>query len=208
MSSRSHQQAIWQALPEGLEPEAFALRRDFLLSHVAAGERVLDVGCGEGVFAAELQRAGAEVLAADVAAEPLARAARAHPGLATRLIEPDGPWDLEDSAYDVVWAGEVIEHVADTTAWLSEVRRVLRSGGRLIVTTPDMGPLTLIGMALSRRAFSQRMDPCSDHLHFYNGHTLTGLLRDFGFDEVSVRRAGGLPGSRRHLLATAARSRF
>jgi len=208
MSSRSRQQAIWEALPEGLEPEAFALRRAFLLGQVAAGERVLDLGCGEGAFAAELKRAGAEVLAADVAAEPLARASRAHPGLDTRLIEPDGPWDLEDSAYDVVWAGEVIEHVADTSAWLSEVRRVLRSGGRLIVTTPDTGPLTLIGMAVSRRAFSERMDARSDHLRFYNSRTLTGLLRDFGFDEVSVRRAGGLPGSRKHLLATATRSRF
>ena len=208
MSSRSHQDAIWQALPEGLEPKGFALRRDFLLAAVEAGDRVLDVGCGEGAFAAELRSAGAEVLAADVAAEPLARADRAHPGLPTLMIEPDGPWDLGDSAFDVVWAGEVIEHVADTAAWLSEVRRVLRSGGSLIVTTPDTGPLALIWMALSRRAFSERMDPRSDHLRFYNGRTLSALLRDFGFGEVSVRRAGGLPGLRRHLLVTATRSRY
>jgi 2-polyprenyl-6-hydroxyphenyl methylase/3-demethylubiquinone-9 3-methyltransferase len=208
MSTRSRQEAIWEALPEGLEPEAFALRRDFLLSNVTAGERVLDVGCGEGAFAAELERAGADVLAVDVAEEPLARARRSHPGLPVRLIDPDGPWDVEDCAYDAVWAGEVIEHVADTAAWISQVRRALRSGGRLILSTPDTGPLTLIGMALSPRHFSERLDPLSDHLRFYNGRTLSRLLCDFGFGEVSLRRAGGLPGSRAHLLAVASRSRW
>jgi len=208
VSTRSQQEAIWEALPEGLAPESFALRRDFLLAHVARGERVLDVGCGEGAFAAELAGAGADVLAVDVVQEPLERAARAHPGLATALIDPDGRWDLQDAAYDVVWAGEVIEHVADTAAWLSEVRRVLRSGGRLLLTTPDTGPVTLIWMAISRRAFSERMDPRSDHLRFYNASTITELLRDFGFGEVAVRHAGGLPGSRAHLLVTAIRSRY
>jgi 2-polyprenyl-3-methyl-5-hydroxy-6-metoxy-1,4-benzoquinol methylase len=208
MSTRSRLEAIWEALPEGLEPQAFALRRDFLLGQVAAGERVLDVGCGEGAFAAELQSAGADVLAVDVAEEPLARASRAHPGLPVQLIDADGPWDLEDSAYDAVWAGEVIEHVADTGAWLSQVRRVLSSGGRLILSTPDTGPLALVAMALSPRQFSERFDPLSDHLRFYNGRTLSRLLRDFGFGEVSVQRAGGLPGSREHLLAVASRSRW
>ena len=136
-----------------------------------------------------------------MAQEPLTRAARIHPGLELRLLDPAGGWDLPDSGFDVVWAGEVIEHVADTSAWLSEVRRVLRSGGRLVLTTPDTGPLSLIGMALSRRAFEARFDPRSDHLRFYSRRTLTGLLADFGFEQISVRRAGGVPGARRHLLA-------
>ena len=40
--------AVWRAVPEGVEPERFAARRDFLLAHVAAGRRVLDLGCGWG----------------------------------------------------------------------------------------------------------------------------------------------------------------
>src|SRR5207245_4486166 len=98
----------------GLAPADFELRRDFLLSAVSAGARVLDVGCGEGEFASALQAAGARVVAVDVAEEPLRRARAKHPRLELRLIDGEGAWELPDAGFDAVWAGEVIEHVADT----------------------------------------------------------------------------------------------
>jgi len=208
MPSRSYHEEIWRAVPPGLEPEHFELRRDFLLAAVAPGARVLDLGCGEGAFAAALTRAGAEVLAADVAEEPLRRARAAHPGLATVLIDGEGAWELADASFDLVWAGEVIEHVADTAGWLSELRRVLRSRGRLLLSTPSLGPGALAAAALSRRAFARRFDPRSDHLRFYSRATLSALIGDFGFEQLSVRGAGGLPGARPVLLASAVRSRY
>ncbi|MBA3807979.1 MAG: methyltransferase domain-containing protein [Solirubrobacterales bacterium] len=208
MPSRDYHEALWESVPAGLEPVAHSLRSGFLREHVAPGERVLDVGCGEGVFAAELAAAGAQVIAIDVAEEPLRRARARHPELDLRLVDDAGPWPLPDAALDVVWAGEVIEHVPDTAAWLSEVRRVLRSGGSLLLSTPTNGPLALLGAAVSRRAFAARFDPRSDHLRFYSPATLSGLIEDFGFEKVTVRSAGGLPGARRLLLAHAVRARF
>ncbi len=208
MPSRDYHEALWQTLPEGLEPSDFDLRRRFLLAHVEAGERVLDVGCAEGRFAAELARAGADVVGMDVAEEPLRRARARHPELDLRLVDEEGPWDLEDASFDVVWAGEVIEHVGDTAAWLSQVRRVLRSGGRLLLSTPDHGLLLRLRLACSTRAFAGHFDPRGEHLRFYMRATLVGLLEDFGFEDVEVRAAGGLPAARRLLLARAIRSRF
>jgi 2-polyprenyl-3-methyl-5-hydroxy-6-metoxy-1,4-benzoquinol methylase len=203
--TREHYEALWRALPEGLEPSDFVRRRRFLLEHVGrAGSdpRVLDVGCGEGAFAAAMLDAGAHVLAVDIAEEPLRRARSRRPELDLRLIAPEGPWQLDDASFDAVWAGEVIEHVADTAAWLSEVRRVLHSGGSLIVSTPAHGRLELARLALSPRAFAEHFDPLGDHLRFYDRRTLARLLEDFGFEQVTVRSAGGL------LLAHAIRSRF
>jgi 2-polyprenyl-3-methyl-5-hydroxy-6-metoxy-1,4-benzoquinol methylase len=208
MPSRDHHEALWESVPPGLEPAAHALRSSFLREHVAPRQRVLDVGCGEGVFAAELAAAGAEVLGIDVAEEPLRRARARHPELDLRLVDGDGPWPLPDAAFDVVWAGEVIEHVADTGAWLSEVRRVLRSRGSLLISTPANGPGALLAAALSRRSFAARFDPRGDHLRFYSRATLSRLIEEFGFERVSVRSAGGLPGARRLLLAHALRARF
>lgn len=205
--SRSHREDIWRSLPAGLEPENLQLRRAFLLGRVAAGERVLDLGCGECVFAAALLAAGANVTAADVAREPLRRAREAHPGLETVLLESESEWDLPDAAFDVVWAGEVIEHVADTAGWLSELRRVLRSGGRLLLSTPSLGAPQLLAAAISRRAFAARFDPRSDHLHHYSRATLAALIADFGFEQIDVRAAGPR-GARRVLLASAVRARF
>jgi 2-polyprenyl-3-methyl-5-hydroxy-6-metoxy-1,4-benzoquinol methylase len=209
VASESYQEALWEAVPEDLEPVDFARRRDFLLGHVCAGERVLDVGCGEGRFAAALAGAGAEVVGLDVALEPLRRARERHPELVDlRQAPAAGAWPLEDASFDVVWAGEVIEHVADTAGWLSEVRRVLRSGGALVLSTPDHGRLRMLLWAFGPRAFEAHFDPRADHLRFYTRRTLMELLEDFGFHDVDVRRAGGPPGARRQLLASARRSRF
>jgi 2-polyprenyl-3-methyl-5-hydroxy-6-metoxy-1,4-benzoquinol methylase len=207
MPSREYHEALWTALPTGLEPAHFELRRRFLLADVTAGMRVLDLGCGEGAFAAELVRAGAEVLAVDVAEEPLRRARAAHPELNVQLIDGEGDWQIEDASFDLVWAGEVIEHVADTAGWLSELRRVLRPGGELRLTTPQLGPAQLLAAALSGSAFAARFEPRSDHLRFYNRATLRALITDFGFEQLAVRRAGG-PGARGLLLASAVRGRF
>jgi 2-polyprenyl-3-methyl-5-hydroxy-6-metoxy-1,4-benzoquinol methylase len=67
MSVRAYYESLWQGLPEGLEPSDFELRRRFLLDRVRPGERVLDVGCGEGRFTAELVRAGASAVGVDAA---------------------------------------------------------------------------------------------------------------------------------------------
>jgi 2-polyprenyl-3-methyl-5-hydroxy-6-metoxy-1,4-benzoquinol methylase len=200
--------ARWHGIPPGLEPSDFALRGRFLNENVGPGERVLDVGCGEGRFAVGLARAGASVVGIDVAQEPLRRARERHPELDVRLVSSKRGWELADASFDVAWAGEVIEHVADTAAWLSEVRRVLRPGGRLLLSTPAHGRLTILSLALSTRAFAARFDPRGDHLRFYSRATLKELLEDFRFQEVEVHGAGGLAGARRLLLARAIRSRF
>ncbi|HTC60256.1 MAG TPA: class I SAM-dependent methyltransferase [Solirubrobacteraceae bacterium] len=215
MPSRAYNESLWEGVPEGLPPADAHLREAFLLDHVAAvGERtgriprVLDVGCGEGHFAAAVLCAGAEVVAVDVAAEPLRRARSAHPALDLRLVESEASLPLEDTSFDVVWAGETIEHIADTAQWLSESRRVLRSGGLLLISTPAHGPLSRLWIGLSRAAFQTRFDPRTDHLRFYTRQLLAELLADFGFDDVVVKSAGGLPLARRVLLASAQRKRF
>jgi 2-polyprenyl-3-methyl-5-hydroxy-6-metoxy-1,4-benzoquinol methylase len=204
--SRRYHEQLWQDVPAGLVPAEFELRRDFLLAHVTSGQRVLDLGCGEGWFTAALAQAGASVLGADVAEEPLRRARAAHPGLELELLEDEAGWELPDGAFDVVWAGEVIEHVADTAGWLSELRRVLRSGGTLLLSTSSLGRAELLAAALSRDAFAARFEPRSDHLRHYSRTTLTALIGDFGFERIAVRVAG--PRGARVLLASAVRSRF
>jgi len=219
MASRDYRESSWRSAPPGIDPPDLGLRRAFLLERVRAhnvasraadgrAPRVLDVGCGEGQLTAELERAGMTVVGVDVAAEALSRARAGHPGLDLRIVPPEGRWPLTDSSFDVVWAGETIEHVIDTAGWLSEVRRVLRSGGTLLLSTPEHGPLALLGLALWRPGFDAHFDPRRDHLRFYTARTLARLLEDFGFEDIEVRRAGGLPGARRLLLASARRSRF
>jgi 2-polyprenyl-3-methyl-5-hydroxy-6-metoxy-1,4-benzoquinol methylase len=207
MPSRDYHEALWRSIPEGLQPTGFGLRCRFLIDALNPGVRLLDLGCGEGHFAAAAAAAaGAEVLAADVAEEALRRARALHPELDLHLIDGEGGWELEDADFDVVWAGEVIEHVADTASWLSELRRVLRPGGRLLLSTPLLGRRELLAAALSGTIFARRFEPRSDHLRHYNAATLRALLADFGFERIAVCSDG--PRGERLLLASAVRSRF
>jgi ubiquinone/menaquinone biosynthesis C-methylase UbiE len=187
---REFYEDVWESLPAELDPPHLERRRAFLLERVEPGQRVLDLGCGEGDFAAALAEAGLEVTAADVAERALARARARHGGLHCELVPPHGPFPWPDGAFDVVWASEVIEHVADTARWLSEVRRVLASGGRLLLTTPDHGRGRRLALAL--RGFERHFDPRGDHLRFYTRRSLDALLRDLGFGDVRIRRGGGL----------------
>ena len=208
MTPRNHQEAVWQTLPEGLEPEDFAIRRDFLRGNVRAGRRVLDLGCGEGVFASELLAAGADVLAADIAEEPLRRARAREPRLQTALLGDAAGGGVPAAAFVVVWAGEVVAHGPDTAGWFSELRRVLRPAGLLLLSTPAVGRSQLLAAALSRRAFASRFEPRADHLRFYSRALLAEVIGEFGFEQISVRGAGGTPWTRRRLLARAVRGRW
>ena len=196
-------EAVWAAVPGDARPERFAARRAFLLAHVEPGDRVLDLGCGDGAFAAVLADAGADVTAVDVAAEALRRTARRAPGVRVLQIAEAAPLPFDEDAFDVVWAGETLEHVADVTGLLAEVRRVLRWGGALLVTVPNQARLVVALEALAGKPLERRLDPRADHLRFFTKRALREMLEAGGFAHVEVRAAGGPPLARRALHALA-----
>ena len=70
-------------------------------------------------------------------------------------LEPDAALPFDDGSFDLVLCAETIEHVRDVQLLLSEIRRVLRPGGTLALTTPAHLPL------------GGRPDPLSPHLRFF-----------------------------------------
>ena len=197
---RQYYEELWERLPPQAEVPEARRRVAFLRAEVRAGDIALDLGCGGGFFTGELRRAGAHPTGADVAEAALGRARAAEPTLDFVLVPFEGPLPFADNRFTVVWASEVIEHVPDTAVWLSEVRRVLAPGGRLLLTTPSHGRLRLALGGIER--FSE---PLGDHLHLYSRRSLTGVLAEFGFGEIEVHSAGGLLFLRRTLLARAVR---
>ncbi len=198
--------AAWEAAGASAAPERFAARRAWLLARVAPGQRVIDLGAGTGDFAAELAASGCRVTALDPSSVALGRLRERHPGIDARAIEVGGPLPLADGEADAVWAGEVIEHVADTAAWLSEVRRVLRAEGRLLLSTPYHGRVKTAAAALL--GHERHFDPRGPHLRFYTRRALADLLADFGFERLELQTLGGPPLLRATLLASARRARF
>ena len=104
-------------------------------------------------------------------------------------IAPDEPLPFEDGSFDLVLCAETIEHVRDVQLLVSEVRRVLRPGGRFAVTTPAHSRAAALRLVL--RGWEHGFDPLSPHLRFFSSRSLRRLLEDMGFELVELRRRAG-----------------
>ena len=183
---RSYYEDVWAGLPDDAEPWNWERRRALLLDEATAGERVLDLGCGAGRFVAALQAAGADAIGVDLAEGAIERARRNVPGADFGTTTETIP----DSSVDLVWCSEVIEHVPDTAALLSEARRVLKTGGRILVTTPAHDLARRVAIALLR--WEPHFDPLGQHVRFYSRRSLARVFHTFAFEDVEVQPSRGM----------------
>lgn len=113
---------------------------------VAAGDRVLDVGCGPGALTAVLAgMVGAEILAGVDPSEPFVDAARARVPGADIRVGPAEALPFEDDSFDRTLAQLVFHFVADPAQSAAEMVRVTRPAGRVAACVWDMtGGMTLL----------------------------------------------------------------
>ena len=138
------------------------------------GLRVLDLGCRTGALT-QYYATGNEVVGVDVDREALAEAAEL--GIETHWADADAALPFPDESFDVVVAGELLEHIRDPAGLVGEARRVLRPGGRIVASVPN-------GFRLKHRLrFLAGREPEEDptHLHRFSERAVRRLLA--GWDE-------------------------
>jgi len=199
---RAYYDDLWAGLGDD-PPWAWEGRRGLLEREIGPGERVLDLGCGAGHFLPLIRRLGGHPLGVELSERALARSRERDPEAETHLLAADGSIPLGHGTVDLVWCSEVIEHVADVGLLLSEVRRVLRPGGRLLLTTPFHGRVKGALLALTR--FDAHFDPLGQHLRFFTTTSLRRTLEAARLEVVEVSAAGGVPLLRETLVARALR---
>jgi 2-polyprenyl-3-methyl-5-hydroxy-6-metoxy-1,4-benzoquinol methylase len=158
------------------EPERTGLFRRYVSG---PGRRVLDLGCRDGALSVAYLD-GNEVIGVDVDREALVRAEEL--GLKTEWADLDEPLAFDDASFDVVVAGELLEHIRSPQALIDEARRVLRPGGTLVGSTPN-------GFRLKNRlrfAAGRHPEPDPTHLHLFRPEDLRELLREFEQPELHL----------------------
>lgn len=98
--------------------------------------RIIDIGGNTGVIAKLLKDRGYSASVADMSAGALKTAKSK--GLRTYKFDFNEKFDLKDNSFDVVVAGEIIEHVLDTERFLNECNRILKDDGFLVLSTPNL----------------------------------------------------------------------
>ncbi|MGH2743928.1 MAG: class I SAM-dependent methyltransferase [Thermoleophilaceae bacterium] len=174
MGSR-YDDELWELVPDDPGPPPAHLAA--FVRGLGRVARALDVGCGDGRLTVELDAAA--LTAADVSALALERAAARLSGADIVELEPDAPFPLGDGVFDLVLCAETVEHVRDVQLFLSEIRRVLRPGGELALTTPAALPL------------ARPEDPLSPHLRRFTRRSLRRVLGVLGFEPRSLERRSG-----------------
>jgi ubiquinone/menaquinone biosynthesis C-methylase UbiE len=170
---------LWEMVPEDPGPPPEHLT-EFVRS-LAPAERALDVGVGDGRMAAELQ--AGSLTGADVSQVALDRAKSRLPDARLVLVEPDEPLPFADNEFDLVSCIETIEHVRDVQLELSEIRRVLRPGGRLALTTPIASRWRVLVRGLEH--------PFSPHVRAFSRRSLRTVLETMGFQIIELEAAKG-----------------
>lgn len=118
--------------------EAEHYHRYLLAIGFCTGRDVLDVATGEGYGAAMLAQQARSVVACDLAEDVIARAGESFRRPNLRFLAGDArALPVPDASIDVITCFEALEHFAEQERFLDEVRRVLRPGGVLLVSTPD-----------------------------------------------------------------------
>jgi len=104
----------------------------------ASGKRVLDAGCGTGYGSAELAQSAVAVTGVDISADAIEYASASYPIPGVRFLESScTAIPAPPESFDLVVAFEVIEHLTDYRAFLSECARVLTREGLFIVSSPN-----------------------------------------------------------------------
>lgn len=171
---------------------------DFDRLGVGRGTRLLDVGCGTGRHTFEALRRGADVVAADLDGDALAAVeamgaamvveGQTAPGASLAAIRADArSLPFEDASFDRVIASETLEHISEDSAAMAEIARVLRPGGRAVVTVPRWWP-EAVCWALSREYHSND----GGHVRIYKKPELTRRLAATGLRVDAVDHAHAL----------------
>ena len=108
--------------------EVFAAELDYLLQRLRPGDEVLSVGCGPAIIEGGLSAHGFAVLGLDVSQEAIACA----PDSVRTIVAPAEKMPLADADFDVVLFIASLQFIENYRQALSETRRVLRPGGRVI----------------------------------------------------------------------------
>jgi len=169
------------------------------------GKLLLEIGCGLGFDSLEFMKRGVRVVATDLTptAVDLARRHFELEGVTPVDVRVENVLDLsfDDASFDAVWADGVLHHTGDTAAAIREIRRVLKPGGRAIISHFYRRPSWMYWMSRLGREnieYKEQDAPVSD---FLTEREILDMFSGFEIEEAAREHFRALPVARAGLKA-------
>jgi trans-aconitate methyltransferase len=176
------------------DPERYARTARFVAEYGASvlerldpqpGERILDLGCGDGALTIEIARAGASVVGVDASAEQIG-AAKAL-GLDARVMSGDAL--TFEHEFDAVFTNAALHWIKDAPAVIAGVMRALKPGGRFVGEMGGAGNVARVRGAMHEALRARGVDPEPlDPWFFPDEAEYTRLLEAGGFEVLAIER--------------------
>jgi methionine biosynthesis protein MetW len=161
-------------------------RVDKIISLVGQGGKVLDIGCGDGQIS-KIIKENNEVFGIEIS--DIARQKAKDNGINVLDLDLNLNWSdgLEES-FDVVVAGEIIEHIFDTDKFLQNIHKVLKEDGYLVLSTPNIASLgrrlfLLFGINPAIETTARSYD--AGHIRYFTFNSLKKMLKENNFKVIS-----------------------
>lgn len=110
---------------------------DLIKSEIKENDKVLEAGCGNGEFAAILkERLSVNITGIEISKSGIKKAKRK--GVNVIRADLQNKFPFREGEFDIIFSGQVLEHLYDPDFFLDECFRVIKKGGKLILTTPNL----------------------------------------------------------------------
>lgn len=160
---------------------------------IGTGECVVDLGCGSGSILNGLSERFEQRIGMDVSRQRLVDTnSEKIENWEFRETDLNGTFPLVGDSADVVIANQVIEHIYDPIKFASEMHRVVRPGGRCVITTPNIRYIKNIAHLLfsgygPRTAGGNTLDGAWDdgHIHYFTHRDLREIFSHAGFKKIN-----------------------
>ena len=156
---------------------------------IGKNKTVLDIGCWDGSIAEMIKLAGNNQVDGVEVSKSAIQKAKAK-NINVHEFNLESIWPALNKKYDVVFAGEIIEHVFDTDQFLQNIRQVLVSDGKIVITTPNIAAfgrrlMLLFGINPIIETTAREHD--AGHIRYFTKTTLLQLLQDNGFEVLNFK---------------------
>jgi 2-polyprenyl-3-methyl-5-hydroxy-6-metoxy-1,4-benzoquinol methylase len=154
---------------------------------------VLDVGCSSGYLARPLTDAGARVLGLEIDPDAAAQARSVCAEVVVGDVE-SMELPFEPESFDVILCGDVVEHLRDPGAALARLQPLLRPGGRLVLTTPNVANWSMrLSLLAGRWRYTERGILDRTHTHLFTRTTLVETVESAGYRVVTLDHTAPVP---------------
>jgi methionine biosynthesis protein MetW len=155
------------------------------------GENILDIGCHDGVMLSLVKNRKNNFFGIEADGYGAQKCREKGIEVAQVFLDDKNPFPFEDRFFDVVIAGEIIEHIYDTDFFLEEIARILKPGGKLLISTPNIASFGRRIMLLCGInpiiEISPNESDSSGHIRYFVFLTLKNLLEKHNFKMVKCR---------------------